>query len=52
MYCNFIEKTPTELIDETEKEEDLQIRMRNRSVKRYLLDFKDYMETNQKMISN
>jgi hypothetical protein len=52
MYCNFIEKTPTELIDEAEKEEDLQIRMRNRSVKKYLLDFKDYMETNQKMISN
>ena len=45
MYCNFIGKTPTELIDEAEKE-DLQIRMRNKSVKKYLLDFKDYMETN------
>ena len=46
MYCNFIGKTPTELIDEAGKEEYLQIRMRSRSIKKYLLDFKEYMETN------
>ncbi len=39
-YCNFINKNPTELIEEAEVEEDQGIRMKNRKIKRYILNFK------------
>lgn len=45
IYCEFLNKTPTEIIDEAERDEDKAIRMRNRSIKKYLLNFKSYLET-------
>ncbi len=45
-YSNFLGKTPTEWINEAEYEEDQRIRMRNRKIKQYLLDFKDYLTEN------
>jgi integrase len=44
LYCTFINKKPTELINEAENEEDQGLRMRNRSIKKYLLDFKQFLE--------
>jgi len=46
LYCTFLDKTPTELIDQAENEEDQGMRMRNRSIKKYLLNFKEFMEDN------
>ena len=34
LYCKFLNKTPTELINKAEKEENERIRMRNRSIKK------------------
>ena len=44
LYCTFINKKPTELINKAENEEDQGLRMRNRSIKKYLLDFKQFLE--------
>lgn len=38
-YCSFLNKTPTEIIEEAEEEEDLRIRMKKRKIKRYLNDY-------------
>jgi len=35
-YCTFLNKTPTELIEEAE---DQRVRMKNRQIKKYLNDF-------------
>ena len=43
-YCIFINKNPTELIEEAENQEDQQIRMKNRNIKRYLLDYYKYLK--------
>ena len=43
-YCVFINKNPTELIEEAENQEDQQIRMKNRNIKRYLLDYYKYLK--------
>lgn len=47
-YCNFLNKTPTELIEEAEEAEDQKIRMKNRKVKQYLNDFSHYLTENKK----
>jgi hypothetical protein len=44
LYCKFLNKTPTELINEAEKEENERIRMRSRSIKKYLFSFKDWLK--------
>ena len=38
-YCIFLDKTPSELIEEAEDEEEKKIRMKNRHIKKYLNDF-------------
>ena len=38
-YCNYLNKTLKELIEEAENEEESRIRMKNRKIKRYLLDY-------------
>jgi integrase len=43
LYSKFVNKSPTDFIAEAEAEEDERIRLRNRKVKEYLLDFKDYL---------
>ncbi len=43
-YCNFLGKTPTELIEEAEDEQDSAIKTRKRRIKRYLIDYKKYLE--------
>lgn len=43
-YCVFMNKTPSELIQEAENEEDQGLRMRNRSIKLNLLEFKQHLE--------
>ncbi|MBZ2166973.1 tyrosine-type recombinase/integrase [Methanobacterium spitsbergense] len=43
-YCVFINKNPTELIEEAENQEDQQIRMKNRNIKRYILDYYKYLK--------
>ena len=50
LYCNFLGKTWTELIDEAEDEEDNKIRMRNRKIKQYLLQYCEHLH--QKKSSN
>jgi integrase len=44
-YSNFTGKSPSELIDEAEKEEDSQIRNRHRKIKNYLNGFARHLET-------
>lgn len=44
-YCNLLGKTPTQIIDEAEKEEDEGRRMKRRSIKRYFLDFVDHLKS-------
>lgn len=48
IYSNFIGKTPTELIEEAEEEEEERIRMRNRKIKRYFIDFIKHMKEGDK----
>jgi len=43
-YCKFKNKTPTELLDNADKEEDQGIRLRNRSIGMDLLDYRDYIK--------
>jgi integrase len=43
LYSEFLNKTPEQWITEAENEEENRIRMRRRSIKKYLLDFKDYL---------
>jgi len=43
LYSNFINKAPIEFIKEAENQEDDRIRMRNRKIKEYLLDFRDHL---------
>lgn len=43
-YCNFTGKSPSELIEEAEEEQDAGIKRRRRKVKIYLLDFIDYQK--------
>ena len=43
-YCELIEKSPSELIDEAEKEEDKGIRTRKRKVVEYLMLYKEHLE--------
>ena len=33
IYCNFVKKTPAELIEKAEKEEENSVRMKNRKIK-------------------
>ena len=43
-YCEFTNKTPTELVKEAEDEEDQRMRMKYRKIKENLLNFKMYMQ--------
>lgn len=47
-YCLYTGKTPTELIEEAEDEEEERIRMKNRKIKTYLLDYTEYLENKGK----
>lgn len=44
-YCEFTRKTPTQLINEAEKEEKERLRMRERQIKLDLLDYTEYMNS-------
>lgn len=44
-YCKFVGKSPTELVDEAEKEQDQGIKLRKRKVKIYVLDFIDHLKS-------
>ena len=41
VYCSFIEKTPSEMIEEAEYEEEERIRMRKRKIKQCFLSWLD-----------
>lgn len=43
MYCDFVGKSPKELQDEGNDEEDKLISLRRRSIKRYVLGYIDYL---------
>ena len=45
IYSEFINKTPTQWIEEAENEEENRIRMRKRKIKAYQLDFKGFLES-------
>ncbi len=47
-YCNLIDKSPEELLDEAEDEEDKGLRMRRRKIETYFLKFKKYLENSKK----
>ena len=42
-YCKFTGKTPTQLIEEAEAEEDNHIRMKNRKIKKYFIGYVNYL---------
>lgn len=42
-YCEYTQKTPSELIEEAEAEQEENIKMRHRKINRYLLGFKEHM---------
>jgi integrase len=44
-YCNFIGKTPTQMIEEAENEEEQRLRMRKRKIRKYLISWFDKMRT-------
>jgi integrase len=47
-YCKFIGKTPTELIDEAEEEQDQGIKTRKRKIKDYVLDYVEDLKNNNR----
>ena len=47
-FCNFINKKPTELIDEAEEEQDRGIKSRKRTIRQYFLDFIELEENEGK----
>jgi integrase len=47
-YSDFIKLTPEEFINEADFEEDNNVKLRNRKIKGYLLDFKTYLKTDKK----
>lgn len=50
-YCVFLDKTPTELIEEAENDEEQRIRMKKRHINKYLNEFLHYLIKEQKSIS-
>ena len=50
-YCVFLDKTPTELIEEAENDEEQRIRMKKRHIKKYLNDFLHHLIEEQKSTS-
>ena len=50
-YCIFLDKTPTELIEEAENDEEQRIRMKSRHIKKYLNDFLHHLMEEQKSTS-
>jgi len=47
-YCKFTGKTPTQLIDEAEDEQDQGIKTRKRKIKAYILDYIEELKNNDK----
>lgn len=47
-YSSFLDKTPSQLIDEAEAEEDAGVKKRKRKIKNYFYDFIDYLENDRK----
>ena len=47
-YCKYLDKTPTEIIEEAENEEDSNTRMKKRTIKRYLTDFLMFLKDSNK----
>jgi len=47
-YSDFIKLTPEEFINEADSEEDNNVKLRNRKIKGYLLDFKTYLKIDKK----
>jgi len=43
-FCNYINKNPTDLIDEAEEEQDKGIKSRKRTIRQYFLDFIEHEE--------
>jgi len=43
VYCKFTGKTPTQLIEEAEEDEENSIRMKKRRIKKYLINFLAYL---------
>lgn len=48
-YSSFLDKTPTELIDEAEEEEEAGIKKRKRKIKKYFYDFVEYLEKDREV---
>jgi integrase len=44
-YCNVINKSPIELVEEAEEEQDNSIKSRKRKIKSYLISYKKYLES-------
>ncbi len=43
VYCEFTDKTPTQLIEEAEEDEENRIRMKNRRIKKYIVQYLVYL---------
>lgn len=46
-YCNFIGKTPSQMIEEAEYEEEERLRMRKRKIRKYFLSWLDELKTKE-----
>ena len=54
-FCNFIDKKPVELIHEADDEEENKIRMKKRHIRKYFIDYSEYLRNrglSQYTISN
>ena len=54
-YCNFLGKSPSELINEAEDDEENRIRMKKRHIRKYFLEYSEYLRNkgrSQYTISN
>lgn len=49
VYSSFLNKTPSEIIDEAEAEEDIGIKKRKRKIKKHILEFIEYLENERKV---
>lgn len=45
LFCQFLNKTPTEVIEEAEQEEEERLRMKKRKIKRHLMSYTEYLES-------
>jgi len=49
-YCQYLNKTPTELIEESEEEQDVGVKRRKHKIKQYIFDYIEYSKGEDRSI--